>query len=167
MSEGLRVMIEIRSFEDLECWKAARVYRQFVVVSAANRLPKAERFRLEDQIKRAVRSITANIAEGYGRFHFRDNYKFCSNARGSLFESLDHLITANDEEFITESVLKEARNLFEPARRLLNGYMNYLQRAATTEKSSATTLREDPPLSVLLAPCDYLTPLDDEPSLHN
>jgi four helix bundle protein len=154
-------MNEIRSFEDLECWKAARELRLFVVREVGNNLPKDEKFRLEDQLKRSARSVTANIAEGFGRFHFRDNYKFCSNARGSLFETLDHLITAADESFIENEILNQARKLFELARRLLNGYMNYLQRAAKNDSSS--TLREDPPLSVLLAPCDHLIPLDDKP----
>lgn len=42
-----------------------------------------------DQWIRSVDSISANIAEGWGRFHFLDKNKFNYNARGSLFESLD------------------------------------------------------------------------------
>ncbi len=52
-----------------------------------------------DQLLRAARSTTANIAEGYGRFHYLDNAKFCSNARGSCWEVLDHLIAGVDERF--------------------------------------------------------------------
>src|SRR5436853_4290523 len=71
----------IRSFEDLECWKACRILRRFVSQEVIPNLPKDERYRLGDQLLRAARSTTANIAEGYGRFHFFDNAKFCSNAR--------------------------------------------------------------------------------------
>ena len=149
-------MTFIGSFEDLECWKAAREFRLFAVRRVCGALPKDEVYRLNDQLKRSARSITANIAEGFGRFHYRDNYKFCSNARGSLFESLDHLITACDEGFITSEVMHEARGLFEHTRRLLNGYMNYLQRAA--KNKDASTLQEDPPLSILLAPAEELIP---------
>ncbi len=98
---------QIRSFEDLECWKAARDFRQFIALRVVPLLPKEERFRLGDQMLRSARSITANIAEGYGRFHYLDNSKFCSNARGSCYEVLDHLITAKDEELIPTELLVE------------------------------------------------------------
>ncbi|MEZ5276830.1 MAG: four helix bundle protein [Opitutaceae bacterium] len=120
----------IRSFEDLECWKACRELRTFVVRRIIHDLPAAEKHRLADQLFRAARSTTANIAEGYGRFHYADNNKFCSNARGSAWEVLDHLITANDEEMITEGQLKEGREHVAKAVRLLNGYMAYLKRAS-------------------------------------
>ncbi len=132
-------MEPLRSFEDLEYWKACRQLRLFVSREVAAHLPKDERFDLASQIRRAVRSTTANIAEGFGRFHYRDNYKFCSNARGSLFEILDHLITAKDDGCISESTLLEGRALFESAKRLVNGYMSYLQRAA----NDGENLRED------------------------
>ena len=128
----------IRSFEDLECWKACRQLRVFVAKKVLPLLPKNEQYELVPQLRKASRSTTANIAEGYGRFHFRDNYKFCSNARGSLFEVLDHLIAANDEGYVSDELLIEAREAFENAKRLLNGYMNYLQRAGTSG-----SLRED------------------------
>ena len=82
------------------------------------------------QILRSARSTTANIAEGYGRFHYLDNAKFCSNARGSCFETLDHLITANDEEMIPADMLSKGRNLVHEANKILNGYINYLRKKA-------------------------------------
>ncbi|NQT69106.1 MAG: four helix bundle protein [Desulfobacteraceae bacterium] len=51
---------KIRTFEDLECWKACRELRQFVVKEVLPVLPKDERYRLGDQIRRAARSTTAN-----------------------------------------------------------------------------------------------------------
>lgn len=123
-------MESIRTFEDLECWKAGRQLRIFVSKKVLPLLPKNEQFELATQLKGAARSVSANIAEGFGRFHYRDNYKFCSNARGSLFEVLDHLITASDEGYLEEEYLIEGRSLFESTRRLLSGYMSYLQRSA-------------------------------------
>lgn len=120
---------EIRSFEDLECWKAGRVLRLFVSREILPALPKKERYRLGDQILRAARSITANIAEGYGRFHYLDNSKFCSNARGSCCEVLDHLITAVDEDLISSDLLVAGRAKVETALKVLNGYIAYLKRA--------------------------------------
>src|SRR5436190_24320405 len=72
---------QITTFEDLACWKKWRELRLFVAKEAIPALPKEERYRLGEQLLRAARSTTANIAEGYGRFHFLDNAKFCSNAR--------------------------------------------------------------------------------------
>jgi len=72
---------------------------------------------------------TRRRAEGYGRFHYLDNAKFCSNARGSCWEVLDHLITGHDENLISAELLTRGRELVNCAIRLLNGYMNYLKRA--------------------------------------
>lgn len=121
----------IHGFEDLKCWQAAREFRVFIAKSVVPALPRDEKYRLGDQLLRAARSITANIAEGYGRFHYLDNSKFCSMARGSCYETLDHLITARDEGFIPESILVEGRQKFESTKGLLNGYMNYLKRTAS------------------------------------
>jgi four helix bundle protein len=119
----------IRTFEDLECWKECRTLRLFVAKEIVPGLPKDERYRLADQILRSARATTANIAEGYGRFHYLDNAKFCSNARGSCWEVLDHLITGHDEELISAELLLHGRELVNQAVKLLNGYMNYLKRA--------------------------------------
>jgi len=123
----------IRTFEDLECWKACRELRVFVARSLCKSLPKDERYRLGDQILRSARSRTANIAEGYGRFHHLDNAKFCSNARGSCCETIDHMITANDEELISNELLAQGREIASKAVALLNGYISYLRKAAATK----------------------------------
>ncbi len=124
---------EIKTFEDLECWKACRQLRLFIAKTIKPVLPESERFDLTSQILRAARSTTANIAEGYGRFHYMDNAKFCSNSRGSAWEVLDHLITANDEEMISDELLAKGRALVNDAVKILNGYMNYLRRASQTD----------------------------------
>lgn len=119
----------IRSFEDLGCWQAGREFRLFVAKQILPALPHEEKYRLGDQVLRAARSITANIAEGYGRFHYLDNSKFCSNARGSCHEALDHLITAHDEGLINDILLRAGRQKFESSKNLLNGYLSYLRKA--------------------------------------
>jgi len=123
----------LRTFEDLECWKACRSLRIFVARQFCKGLPKDERYRLGDQILRAARSTTANIAEGYGRFHFLDNAKFCSNARGSCWETIDHMITAHDEELIPDELLEQGRSHVATAVALLNGYISYLRKAARSK----------------------------------
>lgn len=123
----------VRTFEDLECWKACRELRVFAARILCKALPKDERYRLGDQILRSARSTTANIAEGYGRFHYLDNAKFCSNARGSCWETIDHMITARDEELISQELLEQGRTIASKAVALLNGYISYLRKAALTK----------------------------------
>ncbi len=125
--------VSIKTFEDLECWKQCRTLRLFIAKQVLPTLPKDERYRLGDQVLRAARSTTSNIAEGYGRFHYLDNAKFCSNARGSCWEVLDHLITANDEDFLKTELLDQGRSQVANSVKLLNGYMNYLKKAHTQE----------------------------------
>jgi four helix bundle protein len=88
--------------------------------------PRAE-FNLIDNITRAARSTTRNIAEGFGRFSYQENTQFCRIARGSLFEIIDDVITMFEEKYITEEEYKEGRNKIEHAIKVLNGYIHYLQ----------------------------------------
>ncbi|MBN8456850.1 MAG: four helix bundle protein [Verrucomicrobia bacterium] len=126
----------IRTLEDLECWKACRDLRNFVRRKIVPVLPREETYRLSDQLIRSSRSTTANIAEGYGRYHYLDNAKFTSNSRGSCWEVLDHLITANDDSFISGDLLCEGRDLVNRAVKLINGFISYLQRASKNQSSA-------------------------------
>ncbi len=122
--------MSLRSFEELECWKAGRELRLFVARMVVPNLPTAEKTRLSDQLLRSARSVTANIAEGFGRYHFADNSKFCRNALGSCCETLDHLITAKDEGLLSAEQFESGRIKANAAHGLISGYIAYLQRAA-------------------------------------
>jgi four helix bundle protein len=117
------------SFEELEVWKKCRKLR-IEIFHLVKTFPAEEKFRLTDQLKRSSRSITANIAEGHGRYHYQDNLKFCRNARGSLNEVLDHLICANDESLISDDQLITFRSVYTDCFKLLNGYIAYLDKKA-------------------------------------
>jgi len=125
---------QIKTFEDLECWRKCRELRIFVATEVVPALPKEEKFRLGDHFLRSARSTTANIAEGYGRFYYLDNAKFCSNSRGSCWEVLDHLITSSDEALLPPAVIEKGKALVHEAVKLLNGYMSYLKRAASNNR---------------------------------
>jgi four helix bundle protein len=122
------------SFQDLACWQACRELRIFVAKKVVPTLPAPERFRLGDQLLRSARSTTANIAEGYGRYHYLDEAKFCGISRGSCYEVIDHLITGNDEDQITDDLLEQGEAKALHAIKILNGYMAYLKRRATEPK---------------------------------
>jgi len=113
------------SFEDLECWKACTEVRRFISELVKN-FPKEEKFALVDDMKRAARSTTHNIAEGFGRFHYQENVQFCRISRGSLYELIDQLITSQDDGYITSEEYEKGRSLIERALPLLNGYIKYL-----------------------------------------
>jgi four helix bundle protein len=118
----------LRSFEDLDCWKAATEVRRYVI-ELVKKFPDKEKYALSDDMTRAARSATHNIAEGFGRFHFRENVQFCRQSRGSLNGLLDQLIAASDEKYVTEAEYKRGKDLVGKALALLNGYINYLLRA--------------------------------------
>ncbi|MDP3090040.1 MAG: four helix bundle protein [Nitrospira sp.] len=64
-------MKAITSFEDLDVWKVGRQIRSELYALTAG-FPKQEQYCLGQQVRTAAISLTANIAEGYGRFHFTD-----------------------------------------------------------------------------------------------
>lgn len=121
----------MKSFEELECWKKAASLRRNLSAFVKT-FPADERFRLTDQLLRASRSVTANIAEGYGRFHYQEFIQFCRHSRGSLFEIIDHLTVAEEEKYITEYQLNELKRAIQECCAILNGFINYLQRAKKT-----------------------------------
>ena len=91
-------------------------------------MPDSEKFDLRSQLLRASRSATENIAEGWGRYHFKDNIKYLLNARGSVAEVLDHAIEANSWNYINNDVLNEIRTTTDSCIRLWNGYIKYLRK---------------------------------------
>lgn len=118
----------MKKFEDLELYKECRKFRQDVSILTKSLFPNEEKYRLKDQLLRSSRSITANIAEGHGRYHYQENIQFCRQARGSLPETLEHLICALDEGYIEETLLNEFRNCYDQCLKLLNGYIFYLKK---------------------------------------
>src|SRR5680860_717223 len=115
-------MDKIKSFEDLNCWKTARELRKEISISIL-KFPSHEKFELTSQMRRASRSVTHNIAEGYGRFHFKENAQFCRISRGSLHELSDQLITALDEGYIEEEYYKKLKIKVVESIAILNGYI--------------------------------------------
>ena len=116
----------IYSFEELEVYKVCRDFRKEVSL-LYKKFPKAEIFLLTAQLKDASRSVTANIAEGFGRYHYQENIQFCRQSRGSLMETLEHLITAFDETYITEAELNFMKEKYDHCLKLLNGYIAHLK----------------------------------------
>ena len=113
-------------FRDLNVWKACRDLR-IMIWKLCKKFPSEEKFRLTDQMVRASRSSTANIAEGYGRFHFQESIQFCRQSRGSLYELIDHVLVAEECEYIGYEEKHELIENIASTIRLLNGYIKYLK----------------------------------------
>lgn len=112
----------VRDFTDLITWKSARILRASIY-RMCRRFPEHEKFGLSSQMRRAAVSVTANLAEGYGRFSYQENIQFCRQSRGSVYELRDHLTTALDAGYISPDDYKENNFQAVAVVRLINGYI--------------------------------------------
>src|ERR1700731_3074742 len=97
-----------QTFEDLEVYQVAREFRK-EICRVAKQLPGEEKFGLTSQIRRAALSLTNNIAEGNGRFHFLEQIKFMLQSRGSLEELMDDLNACEDEAYLVATEIEKIR----------------------------------------------------------
>jgi len=119
-----------QTFEDLEVYQVAREFRK-AMYRAAKRLPPEEKFGLTSEIRRAAISLTNNIAEGHGRFHFLEQIKFMLQSRGSLEELLDDLNVCEDEDYLPIHEIQSLRQEGWRVHKLINGYIRFLRRRAS------------------------------------
>lgn len=132
----------ISTFEDLETYQVAREFRK-AMYGVARQLPESEKYGLVNQIRRASVSVTNNIAEGHGRFHYLDQIRFTLQSRGSLEELIDDLNVCADENYIPLKTIGELKEQGWRLRQLIDGYIRYLRaQKATMDNSSA---HEDSP----------------------
>jgi four helix bundle protein len=125
---------KFQTFEDLEVYNAARAFRK-AMYAVARRLPDFEKYDLGGQIRRAAVSLTNNIAEGHGRFHYPDQIRFFLHSRGSLEELVDDLNVCLDENYLPR---EEVPELKEQGARSFNPD----QRISASSRSRCSTVRE-------------------------
>jgi len=138
-------MSAVLSFEDLEVYKAAREFRKQMYRLAA-KLPATEKYELAPQVRDAARSLTNNIAEGHGRFYYKENQAYQRKARGSLNELIDDINICIDEDYFELEHLDDLKQEGYRVRHMLNGYIRYLirQSEGTARSPSGDGLVEDP-----------------------
>lgn len=116
------------SFEQMSVWKnAIEIARMIFDLTAT--LPRSEDYGLTSQIRRSAVSISANIAEGYGRETKLDKRRFYTIARGSAFETKSHLLYGNVVGYFSQQQLKDIVYLIE----LLIHELNKLMKSLTTQ----------------------------------
>jgi four helix bundle protein len=116
-----------KSFEDLEVYKAARAFRK-KVYQLIKELPPEGKYNLGDQMRRAALSLTNNLGEGHGRYHYQENMEFCRISRGSLMELIDDLNVCIDEGYFPLDFIEELKTGGYTVNKLLNGYIAYLKK---------------------------------------
>ena len=121
--------MSISGLEKLDVWCKARDFAVRVHKEILPILPVEEKYALSSQIRRSSQSIPANIAEGHGRFYFQENVRFCYIARGSLEETLSHIVYANKVGYIPEMLYKSFAVDGENVNRLINGYIGFLKKS--------------------------------------
>ncbi len=122
-----------KGFEGLKVWQLGRKFRR-KIYEISRKFPREEIYCLVQQIRKAAISITANIAEGHGRYHYQENIQFCRVSIGSINEVLDHLYTALDERYISEKEFQQLYSQGREVEKVLNGYIGYLHKRLS-EKS--------------------------------
>lgn len=113
----------------LEAWTKSRDFALEVYKKIIPLMLSEEKYNLSSQLRRAVTSVPANIAEGYGRYYYQSNIQFCFIARGSLEETKSHLIIAHDIGFIDDVTFNEVIGKANNLLMLINGYIAFLRRA--------------------------------------
>lgn len=128
-----------QTFEDLEVYQVAREFRT-AMYAVTRCLPDFEKYELASQIRRAAVSLTNNMAEGHGRFHYPDQIRFFLHSRGSLEELTDDLNICLDEQYLVPEKVSALKEQALGVLLLLNGYLKFL-------RSRASSVREEPEMN--------------------
>ena len=117
----------IRSFEDIECWKKARVLNKLVYSKTNNNLFSKD-FDLSRQIRRASVSISSNIAEGFERGSDKEFIYFLNVAKASAGEVRSQLYLAYDLEYLNDNDFNELKTNALEISKMISGFIKYLKK---------------------------------------
>lgn len=117
----------IEEFTDLIVWQEGHRL-VLLIYKVTNNFPKEETYSLTDQLRRAVVSITSNIAEGFGRQTYKEKAQFYYLAKGSLTEVKNQIIIARDLEYISSSTYIGLANQIGIVQKLLQGFIKSTKR---------------------------------------
>lgn len=111
---------KIKSFTDLNAWQESHKL-VILIYKITKSFPREELFSLVDQMRRAVISITSNIAEGFGRQGYKEKVQFYYLAQGSLIEVKNQLLASKDIGYLTKTDFDILANQANIAHQLLQG----------------------------------------------
>jgi len=118
--------VDYYKLDNFQLYNLARDYRK-KIYKLIKTLPSDEKYALEMQMRRAAISISNNIAEGHGRWHFKETVQFCRIAKGSVEEIMDDLNICIDENYYDNTDCRELRKEGYDLIKKINGYISYLK----------------------------------------
>lgn len=121
-------MSNYKTFRELDAWQKSRELVRSLYIATMS-LPREEEFGLKQQIRRTAISVISNIAEGDGRQYKKETIQFMFHSKGSLNEIEAQLIISEDLDFLKQSICQPLYEQIEISRKLLSGYINYLEKA--------------------------------------
>ena len=113
-------MSAINNFYDLNAWKVGHKL-VLEIYKMTDSFPSSEKYGVVSQLQRASSSVTANIAEGFARYYYKDKIRFYYQARGSVAEVQNFLLLAKDLNYININKCKELGEQANSAGKLING----------------------------------------------
>lgn len=125
------------NLEQLQTYQLARELKR--AIFALPHTPDKRDKYIRQHLRRTATSVTANIAEGYGRYNLQEKLQFFRVARASLMELTDHLDSAALAGITEPDTLASLEDSCREVVRVLNGYLRYLQEKA---KTRGVTVRE-------------------------
>jgi four helix bundle protein len=111
---------KIKQFTDLDAWREGHKL-VLLIYKITQKYPKEEIFSLTSQTRRAVVSITCNIAEGFSRRSYKDKIHFYVIAAGSLTELQNQLIIARDIHYLPAETFPELVEQTVKVQKVVNG----------------------------------------------
>ncbi|MBI5300482.1 MAG: four helix bundle protein [Deltaproteobacteria bacterium] len=117
---------KIEQFEDLECWKEARLLVK-MIYQVANSGPFSKDFGLKDQIQRAAISVMANIAEGFETYSDLEFIRFLNIAVRSCAEVRSHAYVALDVGYINLNIFNELGQQTKKCSNFVKAFIKYLK----------------------------------------
>jgi four helix bundle protein len=118
---------KIESYKDLVFWqKGIELVNELYTVTKD--FPKDELFGLTNQIRRAVVSVPANIAEGWGRNSTKNYIQFIRISAGSLYELETLLVIARNQKYISDKIRVDLSDKIDELGKRLNVLLNKLEK---------------------------------------
>lgn len=117
---------KIKSFTDLNAWKEGHKL-VLMIYDVTDKFPQKEIFGLTNQMRRAVVSVTSNVAEGFSRKSSKEKYQFYCVAQGSLTELQNQLLIARDVKYLDRERFEKAADQTVCVHKLLTGLKKFVQ----------------------------------------
>ncbi len=113
---------KIEKFTDLNVWIESHKL-VLMIYKTTKGFPREEIYSLIDQMRRAVASVTANIAEGFGRQTYKEKLQFYYTAKGSLTELENFVLIAKDVNYISEKDFNSLNEQINLSGQILQGFI--------------------------------------------